>query len=69
MATFAEESKLKYAELCELWLAHLYDNIFSVRHHSALALCTVYQGSELFREDLMAKFSKHIDENLLKAKE
>lgn len=39
VGTFAEESKPKYEELCKLWFDHLSDNINSVRHHSALALC------------------------------
>ena len=31
VATFPEESQPKYDELCHLWIAHLSDNIFTVR--------------------------------------
>jgi hypothetical protein len=38
VATFPEEAKPKYDELVQIWFAHLSDNIYSVRHHSADAL-------------------------------
>jgi len=69
VGTFAEESKAKYEELCEIWFAHLSDNIFSVRHHSALALCTVYKLAPVYQEDLYKRFDAHLTANLMKAKE
>lgn len=56
VATFSEESKVKYEELCHLWIAHLSDNIFSVRHHSAVALTTVFKSAKEFQDDLFNKF-------------
>ena len=69
VAAFPEESQPKYEELLNLWIAHLSDNIFTVRQHSALALAKVYQGAKQYREDLFTKFSAYLDTNLLKAKE
>jgi len=69
VAAFPEESSTKYDELCALWIAHLSDNIFTVRQHSALALAKVYQSAVQYREDLFEKFTKYLDENILKAKD
>ena len=69
VAAFAEESQPKYEELCTLWIAHLSDNIFTVRQHSALALAKVYQGAVCYREDLHSRFVTYIEENILKAKD
>ncbi len=69
VAAFPAESQPKYEELLNLWIAHLSDNIFTVRQHSALALAKVYQGAKQYREDLFAKFSAYLDTNILKAKE
>ncbi len=63
---FPEEAKAVYEELKPLWLAHLSDNINSVREHSAMALCQVIKP---FEEDLMPVLKKYLDENLLKVKE
>ena len=45
------------------------DNIFSVRHHSAVALATVFKQAKEYQADLFARFSAHVKENLVKAKE
>ena len=42
VAAFPEESQPKYEELCGIWIAHLSDNIFTVRQHSAQALAKVF---------------------------
>jgi hypothetical protein len=68
VATFPEESSEKYSELCDLWFAHLSDNINSVRHHSALALAEVFSAADIYQEDLKTRFIAHLLENLLKAK-
>ena len=68
VATFPEESEAQFAELCDIWFAHLSDNIFSVRHHSALALATVYNKASMYSDKLMERFKEHIKANLLKAK-
>ena len=67
VATFPEESRPKYEELCALWISHLSDNIITVRQHSASALAKVFQGAAVYREDLFQKFTVYLDENLLKA--
>lgn len=69
MAAFPEESGPQYEELCKLWIAHLSDNIFTVRQHSALALAKVYQGAPCYREDLFNRFTTYLDANMNKAKE
>lgn len=57
------------SELADLWILHLSENIFSVRHHSAKAIATVFEKIASFREDLEKKISHHLSENILKAKE
>lgn len=52
-----------------MWIAHLSDNIFTVRQHSAQALAKVYEGAATYREDLLQRFSAYLDENIMKAKE
>ena len=42
VACFSEESREEFSELVVLWIAHLSENIFSVRHHSAQALAKVF---------------------------
>lgn len=69
VAAFPDESRSKYEELCALWIAHLSDNIFTVRQHSAQALAKVYEGASTYREDLLSRFSAYLDENIMKAKE
>jgi hypothetical protein len=69
VAAFPEESQTKYEELCGLWIAHLSDNIYSVRSNSARALAKVYQDADIFREDLYNKMSQYLSDNIMKAKE
>lgn len=69
VATFPEESQPKYEELCQLWIDHLHDNIFSVRWHSAAALAKVYAEADMYRDDLLGKIAQYCDANILKAKE
>ena len=69
VSSFPEESKPKYEELCQLWIAHLSDNIFSVRQHSAVALAKVYAEADMYREDLTNRLGAYLDANILKAKE
>jgi hypothetical protein len=47
---------------------HLSDNIFSVRHHSAIALAEVYKNAEMYQDALMERFRKHVKSSILKAK-
>jgi len=68
VATFPEESQPMFDELSTIWFAHLSDNIFSVRHHSALALATIYKKAPMYQETLMERFTAHIKENIMKAK-
>ena len=42
--TFPEESAAKKEELYDLWFAHLFDNINSVRENSATALVNVLEA-------------------------
>lgn len=69
VAAFPEESRPKYEELCALWVAHLSDNIFTVRQHSAQALAKVYEGASTYRDDLLQRFTAYLDENIMKVKE
>lgn len=68
VAVFPSESQESFEELCSLWIAHLSDNIFSVRHNSALALATVYEGAEIYRATLLERLSAYIKEHIYKAK-
>jgi len=68
VATFPEESQPMFDELSTIWFAHLSDNIFSVRHHSALALATIYKKAPMYQDTLMERFTAHIQENIMKAK-
>ena len=67
VATFPEESKPVFDELCTLWVAHLSDNIQSVREHSAQSIIQVMKCA--YTEELKAVVVKFIDENIMKAKE
>ena len=69
VATFPDESQPKYEELCQIWIAHLSDNIFTVRQHSAQSLAKVFQHAAQYREDLFTRFTEYIDTNILKAKD
>ena len=69
VAAFPAESQPKYAELCDIWIAHLSDNIFTVRQNSAAALAKVFRGAPQYREDLMQRFTVYVDEHILKAKD
>jgi len=51
-----------------LWIAHLSDNIFSVRQNSAVALARVYEGASMYRPILFERFEKYIREHIYKAK-
>jgi hypothetical protein len=66
VACFSEESKEELSELVELWIAHLSENIFSVRHHSAKAIATVFESASMFREELEKKITSHLNANILK---
>merc|ERR1719329_255377 len=67
VATFPEEPKPVFEELCTLWVAHLSDNIQSVREHSAQSIVQVMKCA--YKEELKAVVVKYIDANLMKAKE
>ena len=69
VACFSEESKEELSELVELWIVHLSENIFSVRHHSAQALAKVFESAPNFREEISKRLSSHLTLNMLKAKE
>jgi tRNA A37 methylthiotransferase MiaB len=68
VATFPKESEANFKELLDLWITHLSDNIYSVRHHSAVALSAVYKKAEMYQETLMERFKDHIKTHILKAK-
>ena len=68
VATFPKESESMFAELVEIWFAHLSDNIFSVRHHSAFALASIFKQAPMYQEILMERFTSHISTNIMKAK-
>ena len=67
VATFPEESKPVFDELLHLWIEHLSDNIQSVREHSAQSIVEVMKHA--YKDELEAKITEHITENLMKAKE
>jgi len=69
VTSFAEESENQFNEISDLWIAHLSENIFSVRHHSAKAIATVFESAGMFREILENKITSHLNANILKAKE
>ena len=69
VACFSEESREEFTEIVDLWIAHLSENIFSVRHHSAQALARVFENAPNFREEISKRLSEHLAMNLLKAKE
>lgn len=69
VACFQEESQSQFNEISDLWIAHLSENIFSVRHHSAKAIATVFESASMFREELEKKITSHLNANILKAKE
>ena len=56
-------------EIADLWICHLSENIFSVRHHSAKALAAVFEKVSVFREEMAQKITTHLNNNILKAKE
>jgi hypothetical protein len=64
--SFALESEPKKEELFKLWLAHLTDNINSVREHSAIAMI---DSITAFGEEAVEKLTGFLDENTTKAKE
>jgi hypothetical protein len=68
VGTFPKESEENFEELLKLWIAHLSDNIYSVRHHSAVALSTVFKQAEMYQEVLMGSFTEFIKSSILKAK-
>ncbi len=69
VASFSAESESQFNEISDLWIAHLSENIFSVRHHSAKAIATVFENAGMFREVLEIKITNHLNANILKAKE
>lgn len=69
VACFAEESQQQFQEIADLWITHLSENIFSVRHHSAKAIATVFESAGIFREELEKRVNSHLAANILRAKE
>ena len=69
VSTFPEESKTVFPELKELWFSHLSDNIQSVREHSSQSVLEVFKKAEMYREELKTEIEKHIEENLMMAKQ
>ena len=63
---FPEESKEVLDKLYDLWFAHLWDNIFSVREDSAIALGN---AARAYGPDAIAKIVAKIKEMLPKAKD
>ena len=66
VVAFPEEAKGKLEELLHLWKAHLSDNIFSVREHSAMALINVMK---VYEKEVVDLTKEYLAENLLKAKD
>ncbi|CAI2359487.1 unnamed protein product [Moneuplotes crassus] len=62
---FPEESSNRKEELFALWIAHLSDNIASVREHSAMALM---DAMDAYEDEIVELIKSEIKENLMKAK-
>ena len=62
---FPEESAARKEELFTLWIAHLSDNIASVREHSAMALM---DAMDAYEDEVVTLIKAEIKENLMKAK-
>lgn len=62
---FPEESTPRKEELFKLWIAHLSDNIASVREHSAMALMDVL---EVYEDEVVDIIKNEMKTNLMKAK-
>lgn len=62
---FPEESSARKEELFQLWIAHLSDNIASVREHSAMALV---DAMDAYEEEVVALIKDELKNNLMKAK-
>ncbi|KAG7667191.1 hypothetical protein NADE_003012 [Nannochloris sp. 'desiccata'] len=63
---FPDESKEVLAKLYDLWFAHLWDNIFSVREDSAIALAN---AARAYGPDAISRIVAKITEMLPKAKD
>lgn len=68
VATFPEESKSVFEELCQLWFNHLGDNIQSVREHSSQALIEIIKAGQ-YKTELEIKIKDYVKENIKKAKD
>ena len=69
VAAYPEQSKPRLEELKQLWIAHLSDNISSVREHSSLSVAKaakVYRGTE---QDFSQELVDYMSNNILKAKD
>jgi hypothetical protein len=62
---FPEESSARKEELFQLWIAHLSDNIASVREHSAMALV---DAMEAYEDEIVTLIKNELKDNLMKAK-
>ena len=61
-----QPSRTKLEELYELWFSHLWDNIWSVREDSAVALGMVMRA---YGDEAVARVVAKLDTELLKAKD
>ena len=66
VASFPEASRPKLEELYGLWFDHLWDNIWSVREDSAVALGKVMSA---YKDEAVAKVVAKLKEDLPKAKD
>ena len=66
ITAFPEESKGSINELFSLWIAHLVDNIASVRDNSAIALGNYMRA---YKGEAVAKVKKILEDYLPKVKE
>ncbi|CAD7696000.1 unnamed protein product [Ostreobium quekettii] len=66
VSVFPEESRVVLDELYDLWFAHLWDNIGSVRENTAIALGKAVQA---YGEEALSRLLPVLKERLAKAKE
>ena len=66
VAAFPEESRDVLEKLYELWFGHLWDNIFSVREDSAVALADVIRA---YGQEAISRILPKVEEMLPMAKE
>mmetsp|Transcript_21132 Transcript_21132/g.39038 ORF Transcript_21132/g.39038 Transcript_21132/m.39038 type:complete len:610 (+) Transcript_21132:94-1923(+) len=66
---FSNEAIQTLPELKNLWIAHLSDNITSVREHSAYAVCKAIKVYQSGPDDFLSEVKAYLEANLYRARE